>query len=70
MRDLAVALDVGTRKICAVVAEVRPEDIFVVGIGIEPSAGMRKGVVTDMGQLTAAISAAKWALMSLSFQDA
>jgi cell division protein FtsA len=58
MRDLAVALDVGTRKICAVVAEVRPEDIFVVGIGIEPSAGMRKGVVTDMGQLTAAISAA------------
>jgi len=41
MRDLAVALDVGTRKICAIVAEVRPEDIFVVGVGIEPSAGMR-----------------------------
>ncbi len=58
MRDLAVALDVGTRKICAIVAEVRPEDIFVVGVGIEPSAGMKKGVVNDMGALTAAISAA------------
>ncbi|MBA3872858.1 MAG: cell division protein FtsA, partial [Anaerolineae bacterium] len=58
MRDLAVALDVGTRKICAIVAEVRPDDIFVVGVGIEPSAGMKKGIVNDMGSLTAAISAA------------
>ena len=58
MRDLAVALDVGTRKICAIVAEVRPDDIFVVGVGIEPSEGMKKGIVNDMGQLTAAISAA------------
>ncbi|MBI5669947.1 MAG: cell division protein FtsA [Chloroflexi bacterium] len=57
MRDLAVALDVGTRKICTIVAEVRPDDIFVVGVGIEPSAGMKKGVVNDMAQLTAAISA-------------
>lgn len=58
MRDLAVALDVGTRKICAIVAEVRTDDIFVVGVGIEPSAGMKKGIVNDMGSLTAAISAA------------
>lgn len=57
MRDLAVALDVGTRKICTIVAEVRTDDIFVVGVGIEPSAGMKKGVVNDMGSLTAAISA-------------
>jgi len=58
VRDLAVALDVGTRKICAIVAEVRADDIFVVGVGIEPSGGMKKGIVNDMGQLTAAISAA------------
>ncbi len=58
MRDLAVALDVGTRKICAIVAEVRPEDVFVVGVGIEPSDGMKKGIVTDIGRLTAAVSAA------------
>ncbi|HEX2906570.1 MAG TPA: cell division protein FtsA, partial [Phototrophicaceae bacterium] len=57
MRDLAVALDIGTRKICTIVAEVRPDDVFVVGVGIEPSAGMKKGIVNDMAQLTAAVSA-------------
>jgi cell division protein FtsA len=58
MGDLAVAIDVGTNKICAIVAEVRPDDIFIVGAGVEPSVGMKKGVVNDIGQLTAAISAA------------
>lgn len=58
MSDLVVGLDVGTHKICAIVGEVRPSDIFVVGVGIEPSRGMKKGVVNDMAQLSAAISAA------------
>jgi cell division protein FtsA len=57
MGDLVVGLDVGTNKICTIVGEVRPDDIFVVGVGIEPSRGMKKGIVTDMAQLTAAISA-------------
>ncbi|MBZ0277895.1 MAG: cell division protein FtsA [Anaerolineae bacterium] len=57
MSDLVVGLDVGTRKICTVIGEVRPDDIFVVGVGIEPSQGMRKGIVNDMGQLTAAVAA-------------
>ncbi|RMG79658.1 MAG: cell division protein FtsA, partial [Chloroflexi bacterium] len=52
-----VGLDVGTHKICTIVGEVRPNDIFVVGAGIEPSRGMKKGVVNDIQQLTAAISA-------------
>lgn len=57
MGELVVGLDVGTNKICTIVGEVRPDDIFVVGVGIEPSHGMKKGVVNDMGLLTAAISA-------------
>jgi cell division protein FtsA len=57
MADLVVGLDVGTNKICTIVGEVRADDIFVVGVGIEPSRGMRKGIVNDMGQLAAAISA-------------
>ncbi len=57
MGDLVVGLDVGTNKICTIVGEVRPDDIFVVGVGIEPSRGMKKGIVNDMGQLSAAISA-------------
>jgi cell division protein FtsA len=57
MRELVVGIDVGTTKVCTIVGEVRPDDIFVVGAGIEPSRGMRKGVVNDMGQLTASIAA-------------
>ncbi len=57
MNDLVVGLDVGTNKICTIVGEVRKDDIFVVGTGIEPSRGMKKGIVNDIAQLTAAISA-------------
>lgn len=56
MGDLVVGLDVGTHKICTIVGEVRPEDVYVVGLGIEPSDGMKKGVVNDVGALSAAIS--------------
>jgi cell division protein FtsA len=58
MNDLVVGIDVGTNKICTIVGEVRADDIFIVGVGVEPSRGMKKGVVNDIGQLTAAISAA------------
>lgn len=57
MRELVVGIDIGTTKICTIVGEVRPDDIFIVGAGIEPARGMKKGVVTDINQLTAAISA-------------
>jgi cell division protein FtsA len=57
MNDLVVGIDVGTTKVCTIVGEVRPDEIFVVGLGIEPSRGMRKGAVTDISQLSAAISA-------------
>lgn len=56
MGDLVVGLDVGTHKICTIVGEVRPEDVYVVGLGIEPSDGMKKGVVNDVGALSSAIA--------------
>ena len=56
MGDLVVGLDVGTHKICTIVGEVRPEDVYVVGLGIEASDGMKKGVVSDVGALSAAIA--------------
>ncbi len=56
MTELVVGIDVGTTKVCTIVGEVREEDIHVVGLGVEPSRGMQKGVVTDMNALTAAIS--------------
>lgn len=56
MGDLVVGLDVGTHKICTIVGEVRPEDVYVVGLGIAPSDGMTKGVVNDVGALSSAIA--------------
>jgi cell division protein FtsA len=47
-RDLIVGLDIGTTKICVLVAEVHEDGIDVVGIGRYPSRGLRKGVVVDI----------------------
>ena len=57
MNDLVVGIDVGTTKVCTIVGEVRPDEIFVVGLGIEPSRGLKKGAVTDIAQLSGSISA-------------
>jgi len=48
-KDLIVALDIGTSKVVAVVAEVLPDGQFeVLGLGQHPSHGMRKGVVVNI----------------------
>jgi cell division protein FtsA len=56
MGELVVGIDIGTTKICTIVGEVRDTDVYVLGAGIEPSHGMRKGAVMDVSALTAAIS--------------
>jgi cell division protein FtsA len=56
MGEIVVGIDVGTTKVCTLVGEVRAEDIHVVGVGIEPAMGMKKGVVNDVDRLTKAIS--------------
>ncbi|MFN2267556.1 MAG: cell division protein FtsA, partial [Desulfonatronovibrio sp.] len=43
--DLIVGLDLGTTKISAVVGEMSPDGVDIVGIGTSPSTGLRKGVV-------------------------
>ena len=48
--ELIVGLDLGTTKICAVVGEVTPEGIDIVGVGSYPSVGMRGGVVVNIDQ--------------------
>lgn len=46
--EIIVGLDIGTTKICAVVGEISREAIDIIGIGIHPSIGLRKGVVVDI----------------------
>ncbi len=47
--DLLVGLDIGTTKICALIAKTEKErDFELIGIGIDPSEGLNKGVITDI----------------------
>lgn len=46
--NIIVGLDVGTTKICAVVGELKGNDINIIGIGTHPSIGLRKGVVVNI----------------------
>ncbi len=49
MRNLLSGLDVGTSKVCALVAEASPEgDIALLGYGAAPCTGLRKGVVVNI----------------------
>jgi cell division protein FtsA len=53
---IIVGIDVGTTKICTLVARVEPQDKFrILGVGIEPSRGLRKGVVVDIESASKAI---------------
>jgi cell division protein FtsA len=47
--QILVGLDIGTTKICAVVAEVKEEGtVNIIGVGSSPSRGLRKGMVNDI----------------------
>lgn len=46
---ILVGLDIGTTKICAIVAEVTTEGaVNIIGLGSSPSRGLRKGVVVNI----------------------
>jgi cell division protein FtsA len=55
--SIVVGIDVGTTKICTVVARAEGADsIRILGVGIEPSLGMKKGVVVDLKAASQAIA--------------
>ncbi len=55
-QELIVGLDIGTTKVCAVVGEVRDQQVEIVGIGTAPTAGgLRKGVVVNIDGTVRAI---------------
>ena len=57
MEETIVAIDVGTTKVCTLVAEPSEEaELRIVGIGVSTSRGLRKGVVLDVEQATLSIA--------------
>jgi len=50
-------IDIGTTKICTLVGEVDDEGLLrIVGVGVTPARGLRKGVVVNVSQATEAIA--------------
>ena len=56
--DLVVGLDIGTTKICAIVAERTDRGLDIVAMGTHPSRGLRKGVVVDIDATVSSIKKA------------
>lgn len=57
MSRTVVGIDVGTTKICTMVAEVRSDGkTNILGIGLTPSKGLDRGVVVNIDDAVAAIS--------------
>ncbi|HEY5308177.1 MAG TPA: cell division protein FtsA, partial [Casimicrobiaceae bacterium] len=55
-KNLVVGLDIGTAKIVAIVAEVTAEgELNVIGMGTQPSRGLKKGVVVNIEATMASI---------------
>ena len=58
-KKLIVGLDIGTSKIAAIVAELKPEGGFeIIGMGSHPSRGLKKGVVVNIETTVNAIQRA------------
>ena len=58
--DIVVGLDIGTTKVCVLVAEVVGDagQVDVIGIGLALSTGIQRGVVVDIEQTVRAIQEA------------
>ena len=55
---IVVGIDVGTTKVCTLIASISADDqLEVIGAGVTPSRGLRKGVVVNVEETMEAIDA-------------
>ncbi len=54
---IVVGIDIGTTKVCTLVARVEGErSLRILGVGIEPSQGIRKGNIVDLAAASTSIA--------------
>jgi cell division protein FtsA len=54
---IVVGIDIGTTKVCTLVARVEGErSLRILGVGIEPSQGIRKGTIVDLAAASQSIA--------------
>jgi cell division protein FtsA len=57
--EILVGLDIGTTKVCAVVAKIdEQQNINILGVGLSPSDGLTRGVVTNIEKTVRSIKSA------------
>ena len=49
-RDRVGAIDVGTTKVCTIMADVNDDGLRVLGVGVVPSHGLHKGLVVSINE--------------------
>src|SRR5512142_252017 len=55
--QIVVGIDIGTTKVCTLVARVEGErSMRILGVGIEPSQGIRKGTIVDLQSASQSIA--------------
>ncbi|MFW5747888.1 MAG: cell division protein FtsA, partial [bacterium] len=68
--NLIVGLDIGTTKVCAVIGEYTGEGpIEIIGIGLSPSRGLRRGVVINIEATLKSVAAAVEAAEMMSGRE-
>ncbi len=57
MEEIVVGIDVGTTKVCTLVGRVQDDQtVRILGVGIEPSEGIKKGIIVDLAAASQAIT--------------
>ncbi|MBL0721987.1 MAG: cell division protein FtsA [Sulfurovum sp.] len=58
MSKTILAIDIGSVKVCAIIAEINNDRISIIGHGITKSQGVKKGVITNIEQASKSIKQA------------
>ncbi|HHY13286.1 MAG TPA: cell division protein FtsA [Thermoanaerobacterales bacterium] len=55
-RNIISSIDIGTSRICAIIAEINRDNLLeIIGIGVSPSMGIKKGAIIDIDSTTKSI---------------
>ena len=55
MEQVILGIDIGSSKICSLIAEIKGGIPHIIGMGIQPSQGIRKGTITNIEQASRSI---------------
>lgn len=55
LENIIAAVDIGTTKICTVIAEIKDKEINVIGVGWQENTGVVKGAIANINETTLAI---------------